>query len=245
MYTTKKILIALISLVGIGFADTSVEFSFMRDDDTYFSFDEESDIFSLSYSSFVFETGGEYEDGFFALCGYNSWDNNVGIGDSFNPNIQLRHGEDDYWTVNFSITNTGDDAILLTTLELEMLGKAYTDGGATLMNTPINVVTELSIDDEVQVKDTFLGYLEDRGMYVSIYHYIPVVTTYELPQVMLDAGESTIISLTLSNAEDKNNIYAGINKGSIGYEVYQSIPEPATTTLSLLALVGLATRRRR
>ncbi len=244
MYT-KKILIALISLVGIGFADTSVEFSFVRDDDTYFSFNEDSDIFSLSYSSFVFETGGEYEDGFFALEPNNSWDNYVGIGDSFNPNIQLRHGEDDYWTVNFSITNTGDDAVLLTTLELEMLGKAYTDGGAILMNTPINVVTELSIGGEVQVKDTFLGYKEDRGHIVANYYYIPVVTTYELPHVMLDAGESTIISLTLSNAEDRFNLYAGINKGSISYEVYQNVPEPATTTLSLLALAGLAARRRR
>lgn len=248
----KKAIIALMALAGVAVADSSVDFRINRAEDDSFSFTENADVFALAFDSFAYETGGNSAEGYLDVVSddvsaQNKFDN------TFSPNVQLRFGEDDYWTIKFSVTNTGKDTILLTTLSLEMFGISRESYGPdyryVVKDQEMPISTELCVGDNVQTKETTMGYVSSSGgsIYFPVisYHYEPVITTYDLPNIMLGAGESTKISLTMSNNHNEWNTYAGINNGSIGYKIAASVPEPATATLSLLALAGLTMRRRR
>lgn len=241
----KKTLVVIMALAGVAVADSSVDFRINRAEDDSFSFTEDADVFALAFDSFAYETGGDSAEGYLDVESEDGYAQDK-FDNTFSPNVQLRFGEDDYWTIKFSVTNTGKDTILLTKLSLEMFG-LNNDGKVKNLEMPIS--TELCVGDNVQTKETTMGYLRQTGgsIYFPVinYHYEPVITTYDLPNIMLGAGESTKISLTMSNIDDEYNTYAGINNGSIGYKMAASVPEPATTTLSLLALSALAVRRRR
>ena len=62
--------------------------------------------------------------------------------------------------------------------------------------------------------------------------------------IILDKEQSFVLRITRHNPTTAAQGYVAITGGSVAYST-ASIPEPTTATLSLLALAGLAARRRR
>ncbi len=88
------------------------------------------------------------------------------------------------------------------------------------------------------------------GEHLSIANGSGAATTYTTTGVTLTAGQEYKLTLTVAKAKDTTtyeNLALGI--GAIGLNgtvvPTPAIPEPTTPTLSLLALAGLAARRRR
>lgn len=217
----KKTLIALMALAGISLGQTTTEkFNITRTDNLVsFELANEEAIITLAYISKSYSTGGNSSDG---------WENPASYPNTFSPNVQLRGSDNDptlsdSWTMNFSVKNNGDKLIELTSLTLNVY---CINGGGSNKNADITTKAQLTGCEAVNPVSPAWG-----GLGAATF-------TFTTP-IVLAAGKSTELAFTLNNAQ-AHNTYAGLASGSISY-----IPEPATATLSLLALAGLAVRRRR
>ena len=108
---SMKHLIAITSLLAAGTALANadiVNFNLTRADTTV-SFEElvASDIIELSYINWTTDTGGDKIEGAFKTPTNSAYKN------TFSPAAQLRKEKTDSWTMNFSIKNTGTEAITL------------------------------------------------------------------------------------------------------------------------------------
>lgn len=219
----KKTLIALVALTGVVGA-TTTEFDVSRTDNAV-SFTETDDILTLTYTDWSYSGGGSNNVG-----GWQS-PTNANYQNSFSPDAQLRSGTTDSWTMNFTLTNNGEEKITLTKFVFDVY---CINGGGSDKNADIPVTLTLGgVSSGVTLKyggQTAEGVLDLAGGSKSI---------------SIGANETVNLSLTMGDAKSYNT-YSGITSGSVTYTIGDAVvPEPTTATLSLLALAGLAVRRRR
>ena len=135
------------------------------------------------------------------------------------------------WTLTFNLTNTSDQAIILTGIDLSV----FSFNASNLAQTGSR-----TIDFTVSVGESaFSG-----GAATSVANNFGKTSVDTTGSFTLDAGSSVSISIKADKNAVKNEggCYVGLTGGTISYQV---TPEPTTATLSLLALAGLCVRRRR
>ena len=234
----KKTLITLLALAGVAMGTTTTEFTISKIDGatwgdaetpgTGVTFTEEDTALTLSY---LYTSGS---GGSASVTGdWEAPENESYVG-SYSPKVQLTSGNrNDSWTLTFSLTNDTEEVITLTGMSF------YTyvvNGGGSDKNTDFTASARLSgVEDAVTA--SFRNLFEAGSGEHGYTH--TVAFTFDTP-VNLTAGASRELSFTLTNTSQ--NTFAGLTGGSVTYAI---VPEPATATLSLLALAGLAARRRR
>lgn len=220
----KKTLITLFALAGVAAAET-LTFEVERDANAVtFAFDEVTvqEILTMTYTDWSYNGGGNNNVG--------SWQSptNAAYQNSFSPDAQLRGNTTDSWTMNFTVTNNTEEEITLTQFTFDAYG---INGGGSDKTAEIPVTLTLAgITTNISLAyagHTTTGTLDLAGDNA----------------ITIGANETVSLALTMT-ARNGYNTYSGITAGSVTYTT-PVIPEPTTATLSLLALAGLAARRRR
>ncbi|MBE6418343.1 MAG: PEP-CTERM sorting domain-containing protein [Akkermansiaceae bacterium] len=203
-----------------------------------------SDILSLSYTSTTGSnistkyynaiTGGtetgEYTNGTYEQDKFTKVNT-----DFYSPKIQfLNNYEGRYWTLNFSITNGTSSDITLNSLSLTL--KGVNADGNTWTNSQYGIgdISLSILDDQETVLGTSTVTIGKDGS--SVTGNIEFSNGITLGQKPLK------LSLQVKDAANGMTGFVALTGGTF---TYKTIPEPATATLSLLALCGLAARRRR
>lgn len=220
----KKTLITLMALAGVAAADT-LTFDINRTgNDVTFEFDEAAaqEILTITYTDWTYSGAGNNNVG--------SWQSpsNAAYQNSFSPDAQLRGNTTDSWTMNFTVTNNTEEEISLTQFTFDTYG---INGGGSDKNATIpvtltlaGITTNISLDFGGRTTTGTLDFTGDNA-------------------ITIGANQTATLALTMA-ATNGFNTYSGITAGSVTYTT-PVIPEPTTATLSLLALAGLAARRRR
>ena len=226
-----KHLIAITSLLAAGAALANadiVNFNLTRADTTVL-FEElvASDIIELSYINWTTDTGGDKIEGAFKTPTNSAYKN------TFSPAAQLLKETTGSWTMNFSIKNTGTEAITLNSFTFNVY---EINGDGSEKAAAISVAA--SMDGCASVRD--FGGIQGSTVAMKLIFN---------EALKLDAGASQTLAFSLGSvtvATDGHyyNTYAGITGGSVDFSV---IPEPSA--FGLLAGVGalalVAARRRR
>ena len=229
----KKTIIALLALAGVAAAATEVNYTLTKDATatwgdpetetlgTGITFNETDDILALTYLYTTMGTGG-------SASVEGSWESptNKAYANTYAPKVQLQSGQSDSWTLTFSVKNTGEETITLTGFTFD--GYCINGGGSD-KSADIPVTTSLTGAENAAVT---LGRAGSTG------------TAEFSTNFVLAAGESKTLEFTLGSAKNYAT-FAGLTGGSVSYVTGAAVPEPTTATLSLLALAGLAARRRR
>ena len=228
----KKTLITLLSLAGVamGIDYKTIDYTFGRatvDDVTTITItSEQSQALTLNYVGTTYETGGS------SAVGMINADSYAG---TYTPNVQLRQNQaSDYWMITFSVTNNTSELITLTNMGFD----AYVvngDGSNKNFNASVTTTNTLTIEG-IETPWVQENAIATGGNTTDVSF---VLGPNDTTSVDLLAGETVQVSFKLGSAKTYNT-YAGLTGMSVSY-----IPEPATATLSLLALCGLAARRRR
>ena len=219
----KKTFITLIALCGLAMGedityDYNGDFSWGADQALTFTFDGASP-FSIS----DLESTHSYKN--VSTEGYTG---------TYSPDVNVGYGGT--WTLTFNLNNTTDEAITLTGISVDLY---MFNGSGTIQpsNTQRSITLTLGEDVTGSASMTHNSTTEDGS-----------VETYALDMknhVEIAAGSSIAITLTAARQETETlGTFVGLTGATFSTST-QSIPEPATVTLSLLALCGLAARRRR
>ena len=232
----KKTIIALMALAGVAMGTTTTEFEISKIDGATWGdattpgtgviFTENDTALTLSY---LYTSGS---GGSASVTG--GWETPSSYVGTYSPKVQLTSANrPDSWTLTFSLTNNTEAAITLTDMSF------YTyvvNGGGGDKNINFTASAYLSgVEDAVTA--SFTNSTQPGSGEHGQTH--TVAFTFDTP-VNLAAGASHELSFTLTNTSQ--NTFAGLTGGNVTYAI---VPEPTTATLSLLALAGLAARRRR
>ncbi len=165
------------------------------------------------------------------------------------PNINVGNNAGT-WTMTFTLANTGSTALTIDSLALDVIG--VTSGGQAQNAGGGVAVTEGetwvgSTDGSTNKPIDFTLALGEN----SYMQTVNVVSTTADPVYTLDSPIELAAnggSVTFTVMADNNAAYTGgafVGLKGITVNGTAVVPEPATATLSLLALAGLAARRRR
>lgn len=173
----------------------------------------------------------------------------------FSPNANVGNSQNNTWSVSFTFTNDGSQDMLISSIDLSMIGftgagaaqnagggvanNNYVGGADGNLNKPVNITLGMSGQD-----DQTLAYNGATSTNTSTGSWDGVRTgSYEYSDVLLKAGESMTLTVTASKNEAYGNgCFIGLTGIQINGEV---VPEPATASLGLLGLAALMMRRRR
>lgn len=211
----KKTIVALMALAGIAAADEAA----LNITSNSISFDNE--VLTLTLAEI---TG--------ASTGINETSAFTGAA-GFSPKIQFVQNKNNecYWVLNFTIENNTDSAVTLTGLGLTM--NSTTAAGANHTGGIQEVTNTVTLGDQTFAGTLTLGAnsASDTGV-ITMNYTLAANSTETLSLKVQRTGAGALTG------------FAAITAGALSYEMV-AIPEPATATLSLLALAGLAARRRR
>ncbi|MBQ4594010.1 MAG: PEP-CTERM sorting domain-containing protein [Akkermansia sp.] len=232
----KKTIIALFALSGV-LAAVEQDFSMVRNTEgVSFTLGEavltplKENPLELSYTGWSYSGGGNNSTGWQSPT-------DADLQNTFSPDGQLRASSNDSWTMNFTLSNNGKENVTLSITELVFKCYGINSGGSN-KNAEIQASLTLAgtLGGENYSATSQSGYkLGCNG------NTNDAILTFTTP-ITLKANESINLALTMKNLQTNDwNTYSGITSGVVKY----TIPEPATATLSLLALAGLAVRRRR
>lgn len=174
----------------------------------------------------------------------------------FSPNANIGGTGNNTWSVSFTFTNTGSQDMMISSIDLSMIGftgagaaqnggngvanNDYVGGYDGTFNKPVDLT--LSIDGQTDQKLTYNGSTAPNG---STGSWDGIHTgSYNYNDLLLKAGESLTITITGSNnSAYTKGCFAGLTGIQINGELL--VPEPATASLGLLGLAVLMMRRRR
>ncbi len=163
-----------------------------------------------------------------------------------NPNL-----DDPWWSLSYTVENVSTDKVQITSLLLNMYGMHGTltedpqpiNDSVTAYLTPGYIYSDNTFSD-TQAEITLTG-TGDHGISGGS-------LTMKLPTgFTLNPGEDITIFMTVkaphNSTDEHTNLFVGIKSFELAgyYTPGETVPEPTTATLSLLALVGLAARRHR
>lgn len=169
------------------------------------------------------------------------------------PDVNLDNPslDDPWWHLSYTVENVSNDKVQITSLLLNMYGMHGTLDGDP---QPINDnVTAYLTPGCIYANDTFSSTQTEITLTGTGDHGISGGSmTMKLPSgFTLNPGEDITIFMTVraphNSAAEHTNLFVGIKSFELAgyYTPGETVPEPTTATLSLLALAGLAARRRR
>lgn len=255
----KKTLITLMALVGVAAADTIEQFTFnvTLDKKSYdgYKYTSSSDWVNLSWDNFSASNVGT-DLGLLGITG----EGNYGFNHA---------GTKENTQYGFGVGYTNDTLTLIgrSGVSQETLFASVVDVSSILGNYTANQLTSLSVSTTVTAQsgsDSWWGlYKMDTLGNVSMFSNLCNNGTGSHNDLREKTSETiTLTSSDLSSIQNTDKLivlYREASKGkslsisSISYNasvkvsdpVAPAVPEPTTATLSLLALAGLAARRRR
>lgn len=174
----------------------------------------------------------------------------------FSPNANVGSTGNNTWSVSFTFTNTTSQDMLISSIDLSVIGftgagaaqnggngvanNNYVGGYENNFNKPVDMT--LSIDGQTDQTLTYNGATAANGNTGS---WDGIHTgSFDYNDFLLKAGESLTLTITASN----NSAYSkGCFVGLTGIQINGDlvVPEPATASLGLLGLAALMMRRRR
>lgn len=231
----KKTIIALLALAGIAGAEVLTFTPQVDDDATWtkgisFSPQNGSSDLSLTFVSIT----EWHEDDYTGTITENAYTGANGIS----PVVQFLEGKNgkNSWTLTFKIANNTNNAITLGGFSTVANAVSLTGGthSAGINNLWTLVKLQQSESEYTSLGEAYatLGASSASGT--------SSVTFSQ--DVVIDAKASQTFTMTFDRRSGEGGKTGFANITSIGVNV---IPEPTTATLSLLALAGLAARRRR
>lgn len=208
------------ALAGVAFAEETIATDYTGQ----FAWD------SSSAPTLTFE--GEFADCplTFVLSTEAAYKTTTYLPGTFTPDVNVGNGGT--WTLSFTATNESSEAITLTGMNLGLF--SFNAGGATQGNDTKRTITLTLSGDLTGVK-------QHETVGASTGSLGTVALTLD-NAVEISAGKSITFDLTVSRVTEMGT-FVGLNSATV--KTMQLVPEPTTATLSLLALAGLAARRRR
>lgn len=222
------------ALAGVAVADdwtatfTSSDSSKSQTVDNYSaSFD--TGILTLDFTSLVLNNSGT-----------DQANRNDSVGNAYStairPNANIGNGAT--WALTFTVTNASDSDIIINSILLDAF--AFNAGGdnqsSSSLENKINFALTLS---EGEYVPTLIASVTGHVFTQSSWDANPTLK-FDAP-VVLTASDAKSFTLTVSK-NASSGTFVGLSGATFSGQV---IPEPTTATLSLLALAGLAARRRR
>ena len=121
------------------------------------------------------------------------------------------------------------------TLEMNNL-----DAGAVTLSGALTFSGSVAMGENLQA---IVNELNSWGESVTLFTGLTDVVS--LPSTLTSAGDMVLASEVFSNVQNKQAYISYQVINNVGSLMVVNVPEPTTTALSLLALCGLAARRRR
>ena len=219
----KKTIITLLALAGVAAAEETIttdytgQFKWTSSTTPTLTFSEEVDC----PLTFVLSTTASHK-----TTSY--------LPDTFTPDVNVGNGGT--WTLSFTATNDSSEAVTLSGIDLGVF--SFNNGGTSQPASTSREITLTLSGDLTGVKNyTTEGSNSAAGSLAT------VALTLD-NAVEIGAGESITFDLTVARVTQLGT-FIGLNSATLKTTTTVQIPEPATATLSLLALAGLAVRRRR
>lgn len=148
----------------------------------------------------------------------------------------------DFYVLDFYISNNSDMDVQLNAITFDII--VLTDSGeyvdASVLSGPGLVIRPQGGSDVDASAFTFVTYAGDTHVGKATYNLAPFEGVQE-GSTIIAPGEQIRISFTQNNLGSEQYNY-GVVGGTV---TYQNVPEPTAGALSLLALAGLAARKRR
>ncbi len=214
LHLPKQLFTALIAAITMSSAPFSqaaeIKFDIDRDGDvvTYDFVDAEGNTITfpgitMSYDSYDFVYGGTNATG--------GWQTptNGDYANTFSPNVQLRSGQDDSWTMNFTLDYSGSNdndvvGFVITGFSFD----AYAiNGGGSDKNVSISATGAITVGDSPEVSDSVALEYEGRTAGIVLNLADPISCT---------ENTSLDCHFKLSNAQT-HNTYAGLTGGAVLY----------------------------
>ena len=162
------------------------------------------------------------------------------------PEVNVGNGGS--WTLTFSLKNSSSEAITLKGIQLDMFtfnSKGWSQPSDTkrYFDFTLKANNAITLFDSIDSDKTKSDYVI-AGSGSNNSSTAKSDTTFKIAfsdSYVMNAGESVTFSLKVSDGKNTGDegSYIGLSSMSM------LVPEPGTATLSLLALAGLAARRRR
>ena len=229
----KKTLITLVAMAGVAAADVSGDWEAIftsSDASKDQTVDDYSAAFSSADSPLTLEFDSMEITGT-AGGGYSADAPGNKNTSAIRPGVNIISGAGTY-TLTFTVENTSSEFLKIEAITLNSFG--YNNGGDAHNQggTPV-AYYDLSY--------TLSGEAEAVTIRESANVYSDATVNFSLGSNSIDLGvdESVTFSLKVSKKEGGGS-FVGLSGAT-----FKVVPEPATATLSLLALCGLAARRRR
>lgn len=172
--------------------------------------------------------------------------------------LQVQGGYQDFWVLDFYVQNTASHPITLTQMDVDIVVMAG-DGAPvhTTTSTYFSVESGTGVSLRVVRADGSKTPLTLSSTKEGVYYCDTELGTISHDLTIFNAEFASLVGdgrtdLTLNPGEKLYVSYTQNNQGYVplyygvkGVHMTYNVPEPATAGLSLLALAGLAARRRR
>ena len=216
--------------------------------------DNDGNHLSLSdFSLTLYEAGQKVETEQPYLDGSLDGKSGLGYGEmDLRPNIPLtgeKPGESNSWVLSYTLTNKSDHTVYFDSFRLTVFAFTGTGGDAKTIQFPYTVTYTAG----VILGGTELFHKDVTGYILAVNNAGssgPTADSIRPGLFVLNSSESATIFVEMkefapfNSAGSSEPVYVGVKEIEIGGYV-DVVPEPTTATLSLLALAGLAARRRR
>lgn len=223
----KKTLITLLALAGVAAADEvkpiTLTATFNDEKTATFNLDD----FKVEALTLVNTVDNTVLDSLAAS------ENDI-MPDRLRPNINVDNGNS--WTLDFTVSNSGANDLTVNSITLSAF--AFNGQGDVQQNNR-NFLFTVSAGDTAIATDTNLYIAGSSANGQSL-------TITLTDSLTIAAKDSMTFSIMVEQGAAGNNgrgSFLGLN--TVTFNGTMPVPEPTTATLSLLAIAGLAARRRR
>ena len=228
----KKTIITLLALAGTSVASVTGDWQAVFEtsdqtitqgvDDYSAEFTVENSPLTLTFASLSLQ-GTTVSDGYKTESQVQS--------SAIRPNVNVCKSGQSY-TLTFTVQNTSDEFILLDTITFNAFGYNSAGQAHTGATPKANFSISYTPTDGTQA-------ITLAQSAVNVFGSADVAFSLGTNSIGLKENESCTIALTVS-ANTTGGSFVGLSGAT-----FKVVPEPATATLSLLALAGLTMRRRR
>lgn len=215
--------------------------------------DNDGNHLDLSYLSLtLYEAGQKVETKQPYMDGSLDGNSNLGYGEmDLRPNLALtgETGKSNSWRLSYTLTNTSDHTIYFDSFRLTVFAFTGTGGNAKTIDFEYTVTYTAGVilDEEELFSKDITGHItavNNAGSSGPTADYIQpglfVLNSHKSATIFVEMKEFA----PYDSEGSSEPVYVGVKEIEIGGYV-GVVPEPTTATLSLLALAGLAARRRR